>query len=406
MPSKRIIFYTDCFLFGGCEKPIFEITSSQDFLRRYDHLLVYRATSEYIEGMRSDFPDVAGSKLRGVKFPDIHTWHLRIEKRLSGNALLDIYKKTVSALFRVLRPFIFLYEIVFLWSLFLKEKADIVHVNNGGYPGSLSCRAAVLAARCAGVKRVVLGVHNMVRRSCGIFDPIVDFFVRRSVSFVVSVSEASGSALSADMGFDKSKIVNIYNGIKGAGVIKIDPPGRRISMVARFDERKGHALAILALKKLISGHPELNDIKIIFMGEGPLLSEIKGLAAGEGIGQNTIFMGHRSDCLAHVASSLFLINPSLEYESLPYSIIESMSLGIPAIGTSVGGIPEEIEDGVTGIIVPPCDSAALAQAMFSLLSDENKRHTMGEMAKKRFGRLFTLDAMIGNYLALYDKVVS
>ena len=406
MPSKRVIFYTDCFVFGGCEKPIFEVASSQDFLRQYDYLMVYRATGEYIDGMRTDFPDIPEAKLKGVRFPDIHTWHLRIEKNLSDNHLSNIAKKSVSALFRVLRPFIFLYELVFLRFLFLREKADIVHINNGGYPGSLSCRAAVLAARCAGAKHVILGVHNVVRGSRGIVDPIIDFFVRRSVSFVVSVSEASASSLSAHMGFDRKKIVNIYNGIKDLGLIKMPPEGKRISMVARFDERKGHRVVLRALKKLIVDHPEHNDIRIVFLGDGPLLLRMKGLAAREGLERNAAFLGHRSDRLNHIASSIFLINPSLGYESLPYSIIESMSLGIPAIATDVGGMPEEIEDGLTGIIVPAGDVDALAQAMFILLSDENKRYMMGAAAKRRFSRLFTLDAMVRNYAALYDRVIS
>jgi glycosyltransferase involved in cell wall biosynthesis len=356
--------------------------------------------------MRADFQNISEEKLMGVKFPDIHTWHLHIEKNLSGSNSVYLGKKFASVLFSILKPLIFLYEILFLYFLFLTKKADIVHINNGGYPGSLSCRAAVLAARLAGKKNIILSVHSLVQRKRGIFDFIVDFFVRRSVSSVVSVSEASGLTLSADVGFGRNKITNIYNGISENDAIKIVHAERRISMVARFDNGKGHEIAIRALKKLIIDHPEFSDVIIVFMGDGSLLSRMKDVAAREGLEKNVMFMGHRSDCLNLVALSLFLVNPSEKYDSLPYSIIESMSLGIPAIGTSVGGIPEEIEDGVTGLIVPPGDVDALAHAMFSLLSDEKKRYSMGLEAKRRFKRLFTLETMVNNYIALYDKVTS
>ena len=83
-----------------------------------------------------------------------------------------------------------------------------------------------------------------------------------------------------------------------------------------------------------------------------------------------------------------------------------MSLGIPAIGTDVGGIPEEIENGITGIIVPPKDVDSLVNAMLLLLSDEKIRLKMGKNAKKRFEDLFTIEKMTEKYIKLYFEAAS
>jgi len=181
--------------------------------------------------------------------------------------------------------------------------------------------------------------------------------------------------------------------------------GQRITMVARFEERKGHRHVLLALKNLITEHPEYVNLKLLLFGDGPLLQTIKNLALAVGIEENVVFLGHRNDRISYVVSSLFLVNPSLGYESLPYSILEAMSVGVPAIGTNVGGIPEEIENGVTGIIVPAADIGALSRAMFILLSNNEKRIKMGTAAKERFKELFTADRMVESYMSLYESSI-
>lgn len=174
-------------------------------------------------------------------------------------------------------------------------------------------------------------------------------------------------------------------------------------MVARFEERKGHNIAILAFKKLILENPQFINYQLFLIGGGHLLEKVKEFSVSQRLDKNVVFLGQRNDYLDFVVSSLFLINPSLEGEDLPYIILEAMAQGVPVIGTDVAGIPEEIENGKTGIIVPPKNPEALNQAMLNLLSDSKKRIEMGIAAKMRFEQLFTLDRMVKNYTALYNK---
>lgn len=413
MLKKRIIFYTDCYLFGGSEKLIFEILTSQKLSKEYDYLLIYRSSKRYKEDMCLSWPTFNYKNTKGVIFFDIHTFNLWIEERIENELFLRIVKNIEQIIYPILTPFIFLYELIFLTILFAREKADYLHIHNGGYPGALSCRAACLAAKCVGKKNILMNVNNMACDYDGPFDRLVDFLVKKIISLVVTGSKATEQELKIKRGFNDKKLNHIHHGIDSIEsphnkrCISIDITGsnyRYIIMVANFEERKGHKYAIFSFKKLLLKYPAYNDLKLILIGDGHLLSEIKDIVLKEGLTDNILFLGHKSNYLDYVASSLFLLHPSLRNEDLPYIIIEAMALGIPVIGTDVAGTSEEIENGVSGIIILPLDIDALTNAMSILLSDNEKRIEMGLAARKRYFDLFTKNRMIEDYLRLYQKL--
>lgn len=413
MARKKILFYTDCFIFGGCERPLFELISSLNLRPQYDYLLIYRFSKEYKDGVSTFFPSIPQENLKEIRLIDINTLNLYVERLIDNTFFCVVIKKTLNLLFKLLMPLIFVYDFTILYFIFLQENAEIIHVNNGGYPGALSCRAAVVAAKSAGVKHILLNVHNMARKTYFVFDWLIDYLVRECVSLAITGSNACGLALISNRGFDKNKIINIYHGIRqplefhGSSLISgLYKSENIISMVARFEERKAHKYVILALKKLIERHPEYINCKLLFIGDGPLLSQVKNLVLMEGIENNVVFLGYKNDYINYVASSLFLLNPSLGFEDMPYVILEAMSMGIPVIGTDVSGIPEEIENNTTGIIIPPGDIEALYRAMVILLSDKKLRLKMGEASKKRYLSMFTQEKMVESYMKLYGRLIS
>lgn len=409
MSKKVILFYTDCFIFGGCEKPIFELICSDKFLHQYDYLLAYRGSFSYTNGACSAYPTFLQMKRRVVYFPDISTFMQRLKKITVNRYLYNIVEVSLKIIFRLFSPLIAIYELFVLYLLFLGEKADIVHINNGGYPGALSCRVAAIAAKLAGKKVVIFNINNSATKRKGILDFMIDFFVRKSVSIFVTGSSASKTALHQRRKFGIDRIINLYHGINTDTLFKNDlslgekKEGGYALMVARFEERKGHKNLVLAFEQLIREHPECASLKVVLIGDGPLLEEIKLFVVEKKLEKSISFLGHRTDYVGYLKSSLFLLNPSLGYEDLPYVILEAMALGIPSIGTSVAGIPEEIENGVSGIIVPPYDVAALAEAIRFMFLDKNKRERMGTAANERFNKFFSVDKMVNSYLALYSQ---
>ena len=411
MTKKKILFYTDCPIFGGCEKPIFEVLASEELSSGYDFAVIFRSTKAYLEGLTLFWPAFPKRLFCGIRLFDINTVSYYLAGKIKNPLLLRIAGKSITLIFIFMTPFIFGYDFLLLSSMFRRNRADIIHINNGGYPGALSCRAAVVAARAAGFEKIILSVHNTAFRSKGINGAFIDRLVKRDVDVIVTGSKASGSALAKNRGFDPDKIMTIYHGVHPAKITPGKPPvgeaaglGRYILMVARFEDRKGHKYAVEAFKKVINGNPSYADIKLVLLGDGPVLDDIKRLVASERLDNNVRFMGHRDDYIDYVASSLFLINPSIGYEDLPYIILEAMSIGVPTIGTDIAGIPEEIENGITGIIVPPEDAEAIKTAIVNLLSDDNMRIRMGKASQERFDKLFTLDKMINRYLALYNSM--
>lgn len=406
MRNKKILFYTDCPIFGGCEKPLFEILASDKLSSEYNSTLIFRSSGAYLKGLepfRSRLPE---GRSYGIRLLDINSIVHSLHEKIKNPRLLKLAEKSVATVFILVTPFAFIYDLLRLSALFGRNKADVIHINNGGYPGALGCRAAAVAARFAGFKKVIFSVHNTAFNGGGFVERLKDYPVKRSVDVFVTGSKASGLALEKNRGFDPDKITTIYHGVRPAEA-KSGPSGeglgRYISMVARFEERKGYRYAVEAFKKMVKGNPLYSDIKLVLIGDGPELADIKQLVVSEGLGDKVRFMGHRKDYIDFVAKSLFLINPSVGYEDLPYVILEAMSLGVPVIGTDIAGIPEEIEDGVTGIVVPPKDAEALGRAILKMLSDKESRDRMGKAGQERFHKLFTLDKMVNNYLMLYEK---
>ena len=410
MLKEKILFYTDCSIFGGCERPFFNIIASEEFASKYEYRLIYRKTKIYTQSLFDLYPILSPRNITGVYFPDINTCKAYLETKISNKYLYWLAKLSASLIFRILFLSIFVYETIYLFFLFKKQKMRIIHINNGGYPGAVSCRPAVFSARLAGIHNIIMNVHTTTFKKNEFLDSIIDFFVRKCVTITITGSKAAGRALRDYQGFDESMIINIYHGIKPAFAARIDRScsgglGKNyIVMVARFEERKGHKYVIRAMRHLISEHPEYKDIKLILIGDGPLLDDVKTLVLQNTLKDNVFFFGHRTDYIDFIASSLFLLNPSLGSEDLPYVILEAMSLGIPIIGTDVCGIPEEIENEISGIVIPPRDAAALARSMYDLLADKNKRMRLGIEAKKRFLSIFTIDKMIKDYVSLYDRM--
>lgn len=409
MKKRSILFYTDCLIFGGCEKPVFEVIKSSDFDVKYDFKVVFRHTEKYLIGLRQFWPAFPENRFIGLKFFDINNLYYWLTKKCSNKLFLRIWIKLFGLIFIFINPIIFIYDFLALSLVFIRNKADIIHINNGGYPGALSCRAAAVAAKFVGFKRIIFSVHNTAFKRVGLMDRFIDYLVKRSIDTIVTGSKASGLALVKNRGFDQSRIINIYHGVHESVSLpksQFSAEGfnseRSITMVARFEDRKGHKYVIEAFKKLLDMNSSFADIKLNLIGDGPIFADIKYLVESNGLDNNVRFLGHRDDYINYIAASLILLNPSIGYEDLPYIILEAMSLGVPVIGTDIAGIPEEIEDTVTGIVVPPKDSAALAQAIFSLLSDDKKRVQAGNAARDRFRRIFTIDEMLKNYLMLYE----
>jgi glycosyltransferase involved in cell wall biosynthesis len=172
-----------------------------------------------------------------------------------------------------------------------------------------------------------------------------------------------------------------------------------VGVVARLEAEKGHRTLIEAWPLVLAAHPEA---WLLVVGEGSERDSLEAQAASLGISRRVVFTGRREDVPAVTAALDISVLPSYR-EAQGLSVLEAMALSRPVVASEVGGIPEMIENGVSGLLVPPNDHVALADAIVRLLSD----HPYADMIAKRGHDLvhdrFCIELMVNSIETLYDE---
>jgi len=150
--------------------------------------------------------------------------------------------------------------------------------------------------------------------------------------------------------------------------------------------------------------PEKLNVHAILAGE-VRDEKIKEISAEPEIAAKAHFAGYRTDAPIIAGSCDAFIMPSVEREGLPRAVIEAMAQGVPAIVSNAGGMPEMVENGISGMIVPTRDSAALAKAITALASDRKYSRKLGEAAKKRIETTFNINTTIEKIEKLFESVI-
>ena len=171
-------------------------------------------------------------------------------------------------------------------------------------------------------------------------------------------------------------------------------------MVARTDAAKDHRTALRAFARVGT------SMRFAFVGDGTDDPDFIAQArawAGPAVDRVQL-LGGRSDVAALLAGSSVFVLAS-HYEGLPQSILEAMRGGLPIIASRVGGVPELVDDGVNGPLVPPDDPKALAVAMTELANDPTLRQRMGQASRERFETRFSMDRLRDRVTAVYDALI-
>jgi glycosyltransferase involved in cell wall biosynthesis len=174
-----------------------------------------------------------------------------------------------------------------------------------------------------------------------------------------------------------------------------------VGIVGRVSRVKGIAFAIEALTD-----PALpSQVRLTIIGTGPSEGELRRLAAQRGVGERVEFLGFRGNIYDYLAHLDALLMPSY-HEGLPYTLLEAMSLARPIVASRVGGLAEVLEDGVTGVLVPVGDVAAVVAAVKRLVEDRKRAAAMGFAAAQVQRRQYTLDVMGETYCELYERLAA
>lgn len=241
--------------------------------------------------------------------------------------------------------------------------------------------------------------------------------IARSAAAFVAVSRADARRMVEIERIPPEKVRFIANGIpdppgtNGSSDIRrdlgIDPQAPLVGAVATLRPQKALDVLVRATALIVA---ELPDAKVIVVGGGdeagaPEEERLRALIASEGLEDSFILAGRRSD-VPDVLEALDLAVLSSDYEGSPLSVMEYMAAGRAVVATSVGGVPDLVEDGVTGFLVEPQDPAALADRVLGLLRDPLQADRMGIAGKARQQSEFSLEATVRRVEELYDELLA
>lgn len=172
-----------------------------------------------------------------------------------------------------------------------------------------------------------------------------------------------------------------------------------IGAIGRLNEQKGHRHLLDAAAQVFAKH----KARLLIVGDGDLMPALSEQARRLGIAERVVFAGHRSDVPPLLGAIDVFCIASL-YEGTPLTLFEAMAAGKPVVSTSVDGCREVIEDGRTGLLVPPRDPAALAAALLRVLDDSELRLRLGENALAA-SRRYDVDACVRQIQDVYEELL-
>ena len=177
-------------------------------------------------------------------------------------------------------------------------------------------------------------------------------------------------------------------------------PGKvTIGVVGRLHQEKGINYLIEAIK---IASKTVACIELIIIGGGPEMNKLKTQASQLGLVENVNFVGHQEEINKWLEKFDIYVNSSLR-ESMPLTVIEAMAVSLPVIATRVGGIPEVVDNGVSGILVPPNDPRSLADAIIKLCNNPRQRKEMGQVGRMIVEQKFSQKEMIDSYETLFKS---
>lgn len=319
---------------------------------------------------------------------------------------------TIPSLLRDVNPLKDLTSFGELWKIFRAERPDIIHLNSAKASG-----LGALAGRIAGVPKIIFTAHgwafnenrsSISRLLIKIFSWITVILCHKTIAVSDNVSQSMRS-----LGVGR-KISVIRNGIeqidfleraearKFMGTllhIEIPPDGFCAGTIAELHPSKGLEYAIKAFAELTPKNPNLY---YIILGDGQEKERLNALIERYGIHNRVYLAGFVKDAARYLKALDVFILPSIT-ESFGYVLLEAGLAKLPVIATTVGGIPEIIENGKTGILVSPQSPQEIIQAIKKIIEEPQQRIDLGRALNHKVMNDFTIDRVITRTISLYTK---
>jgi len=291
--------------------------------------------------------------------------------------------------------------------LIRKNAYDVVHTHNwgvfleGGLAGFLA-RTPVLIHTVHGpytgypddsISRVKIALRHFSER-----------LVARGFNRIAAVSDAIRQYIVGEIKIDPHLVVTVHNGIPVGDTLPTHRARNKdvvFIAVGRLAEIKNHGLMLRAFHEVIKAGL---SARLLIVGDGPERKNIEDYLHQNQLEGKVVLLGFRSD-IGELLGEADIFVLTSRYEGISVALLEAMRAGLPAIATRVGGIPETVRDGRTGLLVGLDDLPSLTQAMKRLIQSEELRHEMGKHGHDFLTEEFSLTVMTERYNRLYSESV-
>jgi glycosyltransferase involved in cell wall biosynthesis len=278
--------------------------------------------------------------------------------------------------------------------LFRAWGADVVHAHNT--KPLMYCGPA---ARLARVPAVVYTRHGQRHQSTRRQD-LLFRAAARTADRLVCVSHDSAALCGKD-GLPAARITTIWNGIDTSKFAYSGPcPDGPAVMVGRLSPEKDVQTLVRAAAIVRAARP---GFRLHVAGDGACMPDLKAVAASLGVSDVVTFLGEVRDVPALLAGASLFVLSSLT-EGISLTLLEAMARGLPVVATRVGGNPEVVADGETGLLVPAASPADLADAMIRLHDEPETARAMGLAGRARVERHFNVQNMVARYESIYREL--
>ncbi len=308
-------------------------------------------------------------------------------------------------------PLIIAYRLA---KIFRQVRPDIVHTHK--YKDSI---LATIAARCVGVPHVIRVVHGMPEPFKGLSNVNMSFYTMVDrlvigwlVARIIAVSSDIERALVRLYG--TARVARIHNGIDLEIVqVRIPRSNKRkewnfsdtvtlVGTVGRLVPVKGHAVLLEALQIL---HESDRMVNLVIVGDGPLREHLEAEVRRLGLNEFVRFTGHQVESYDFINMMDVFVLPSL-HEGIPMVLLEALALQRPVVASRVGGIPEVVVHGRTGLLAEPSDASSLAKLIRRMIDDQPMAVGLGRAGRTRVEEAFTARTMAEKTADLYADVLS
>jgi glycosyltransferase involved in cell wall biosynthesis len=175
-----------------------------------------------------------------------------------------------------------------------------------------------------------------------------------------------------------------------------------IGVAAQLIRRKGHEVLLEALAPVVQAHP---DVRVLLFGQGPLAARLERRIKRLGLSDHVRLVGFRHDLERLLPGLDLVVHPALT-EGLGVALLEALACGVAVIASNVGGIPDLIEDRVSGRLVAPGDAQALGAVITQMLDDPSLRRRLGAAGRQRVLADFSIEQMVDGNLKVYEQVLA